>query len=124
VVERIACELGNWEPDPNPEKGRKDGKKDYVRILVKLVSSSSARGTADWEVIKSRKLIISIVNNLDYSNMAYVRLSCSYLPNHLRLMMLIGGSAQSKTRTRCDADALSSCTYVYLCSTMYVYNMT
>jgi hypothetical protein len=35
VVERIACDLGNWEPDPNPERGRKDGKKDYVRILVK-----------------------------------------------------------------------------------------
>lgn len=37
VVERIACDLGNWEPDPNPERGRKDGKKDYVRILVKWV---------------------------------------------------------------------------------------
>lgn len=51
MVERIGCDLGNWEPDPEvpgdgsddeggPE-GRKDGRKDYVRILVKYVQSSS-----------------------------------------------------------------------------------
>jgi len=122
VVERIACELGNWEPDPNPEKGRKDGKKDYVRILVKLASSFLARDFADCEVIKSRRLIISTANNPDYLNMVYVRLSYSYLRNHLRLMILIGGSVQSRTRTRCNVDALSGCTYVYLCCTIYIYD--
>ena len=54
VVERIGCDLGNWEPDPDgppdgsgdggdddgPQTpgsggGEKDGRKDYVRILVK-----------------------------------------------------------------------------------------
>jgi hypothetical protein len=55
VVERIACDLGDWEPDPNvptgPEDGdgngngngndnserQRDGKKDYVRIYLKWV---------------------------------------------------------------------------------------
>jgi hypothetical protein len=54
VVERIGCDLGNWEPDPNApadgkgegggesngedgkdDGGKGDGRKDYVRILVK-----------------------------------------------------------------------------------------
>lgn len=41
VVERIACDLNEWEPDPNageggsdPGRGR-DDKRDYVRILLK-----------------------------------------------------------------------------------------
>lgn len=40
TFERIACDLGSWEPDPDageggsdPSKG-KDGRKDYVRIFV------------------------------------------------------------------------------------------
>jgi hypothetical protein len=38
VFERISCDLGAWEPDPNTgdlDDRQKDGKKDYVRILVK-----------------------------------------------------------------------------------------
>jgi hypothetical protein len=43
VVERIACDLGDWEPDPNPDPApgegggprQKDGKKDYVRLFLK-----------------------------------------------------------------------------------------
>ncbi|ORY34332.1 histidine phosphatase superfamily [Naematelia encephala] len=36
IVERIGCRLAGWEPDPNTgDDGReKDGKKDYVRILI------------------------------------------------------------------------------------------
>ena len=60
TFERIACDLGNWEPDPNAGTGEdedqgededdvavpvktveagsdrsKDGKRDYIRILIK-----------------------------------------------------------------------------------------
>ncbi|KAK4686161.1 hypothetical protein P7C73_g3973, partial [Tremellales sp. Uapishka_1] len=36
IFERIACDLGDWEPDPNDsdQDRSKDGKKDYVRILI------------------------------------------------------------------------------------------
>jgi hypothetical protein len=51
VVERIACDLGDWEPDPNAPTGpgngdgdgdgaddrQRDGKKDHVRIYLKWV---------------------------------------------------------------------------------------
>lgn len=46
IVERIACDLANWEPDPNApddDEGHRDqdGMKDYVRIFLKYVKPST-----------------------------------------------------------------------------------
>jgi hypothetical protein len=35
TFERIGCHLGDWEPDPENPDGGGDGRKNYVRILVK-----------------------------------------------------------------------------------------
>ena len=34
VVERIGCQLGDWEPDPEGENPE-DGRKNYVRVFIK-----------------------------------------------------------------------------------------
>ena len=43
-MERVACDLANWESDPTAGQGgdsgrEKDGKKDFVRIYLKYVDS-------------------------------------------------------------------------------------
>ena len=37
TFERIGCHLGDWEPDPENPDGGGDGRKNYIRILVKWV---------------------------------------------------------------------------------------